>query len=124
MFYYNLYIVFGVFGVVGWAVVDELFGWGFLVCVVSCFIYKLGIVIVFVDLLQVEDVYWAICRFFYVYLCVGLFYVVLVWRWDWLLLMCNVINVCVVNDVWFIFLDNVYMYGLVLFQQFFDEFYF
>ncbi|MCE7924316.1 MAG: NAD-dependent epimerase/dehydratase family protein [Haliscomenobacteraceae bacterium CHB4] len=48
-----------------------------------------------------------------VYLLVGLEYNLDVWRRDWPVIMENCIEACLANKAKFVFLDNVYSYGLV-----------
>lgn len=48
-----------------------------------------------------------------VYLLVGLEYNINIWRRDWPVIMENCIEACQANDAKFVFLDNVYSYGLV-----------
>ena len=48
-----------------------------------------------------------------VYFCIGLEYTLKVWQRDWLPLVENVVAACIVNKAKLVFLDNVYMYGLV-----------
>jgi nucleoside-diphosphate-sugar epimerase len=48
-----------------------------------------------------------------VYCCVGLEYSTKVWQKDWLPMIENVITACISNKAKLVFLDNVYMYGLV-----------
>ena len=48
-----------------------------------------------------------------VYLLVGLEYNINVWRRDWPVIMENCIEACRANNAKFVFLDNVYSYGLV-----------
>ena len=48
-----------------------------------------------------------------VYLLVGLEYNINVWRRDWPVIMENCIEACSANNAKFVFLDNVYSYGLV-----------
>jgi nucleoside-diphosphate-sugar epimerase len=48
-----------------------------------------------------------------VYFCVGLEYTRKVWKRDWLPMIENVISACLTQNAKLVFLDNVYMYGLV-----------
>jgi nucleoside-diphosphate-sugar epimerase len=48
-----------------------------------------------------------------IYLCVGLKYDINIWSRDWQTVMSNCINASLANNAKLVFIDNVYMYGLV-----------
>ncbi len=65
------------------------------------------------DVLNLESVTKAVAGSKVVYCCVGLEYKIEVWRRDWLPLVENVIAASLATNAKLIFIDNVYMYGLV-----------
>jgi nucleoside-diphosphate-sugar epimerase len=65
------------------------------------------------DVMNLESLKHAIVGSDVVYCCVGLEYTVKVWQRDWLPLIENVIQVCLATKAKLVFIDNVYMYGLV-----------
>jgi nucleoside-diphosphate-sugar epimerase len=65
------------------------------------------------DILQPEAVREAIAGSAVVYFCVGLEYNTKVWQAHWLPMIERVIQACIAEGAKLVFLDNVYMYGLV-----------
>jgi nucleoside-diphosphate-sugar epimerase len=65
------------------------------------------------DVMNLESLKHAVNGSEVVYCCVGLEYTVKVWERDWLPLIENVIEACLSAKVKLVFIDNVYMYGLV-----------
>jgi nucleoside-diphosphate-sugar epimerase len=65
------------------------------------------------DVMNLESLKHAIKGSEVVYCCVGLEYTVKVWERDWLPLIENVIEACLSAKAKLVFIDNVYMYGLV-----------
>lgn len=65
------------------------------------------------DLLDAQQTANAIEGSEVVYLLAGLKYDTKVWKKEWPVLMNNVINGCLLHGAKLVFLDNVYMYGLV-----------
>jgi nucleoside-diphosphate-sugar epimerase len=65
------------------------------------------------DVMNLESLRQAIEGSEVVYCCVGLEYTVKVWERDWLPLIENVIQACLATKAKLVFIDNVYMYGLV-----------
>jgi nucleoside-diphosphate-sugar epimerase len=65
------------------------------------------------DVMNLESLTAAIDGSSIVYCCVGLEYDIKIWKRDWLPLIENVIQACLATKAKLIFVDNVYMYGLV-----------
>jgi nucleoside-diphosphate-sugar epimerase len=65
------------------------------------------------DVMNLESLKHAVDGSEVVYCCVGLEYTVKVWEQDWLSLIENVIEACLSAKAKLVFIDNVYMYGLV-----------
>jgi nucleoside-diphosphate-sugar epimerase len=65
------------------------------------------------DVMNFESLKHAVDGSEVVYCCVGLEYTVKVWQRDWLPLIENVIQACLAAKAKLVFIDNVYMYGLV-----------
>jgi nucleoside-diphosphate-sugar epimerase len=65
------------------------------------------------DVLDAERLKSVVAGSEVVYCCVGLVYDINVWRRDWHVIIENVITACLANDAKLVFVDNVYMYGLV-----------
>ena len=65
------------------------------------------------DVMNLESITKALAGSEVVYCCVGIEYKIEVWRKDWLPLIENVIQACLATNAKLIFVDNVYMYGLV-----------
>ena len=65
------------------------------------------------DVMDLKAITTALSGSDVVYCCIGIEYKLSVWRKDWLPLIENVITACLSANAKLIFLDNVYMYGLV-----------
>jgi nucleoside-diphosphate-sugar epimerase len=65
------------------------------------------------DVMNLESLKHAVEGSEVVYCCVGLEYTVKVWERNWLPLIENVIQACLTANAKLVFIDNVYMYGLV-----------
>jgi nucleoside-diphosphate-sugar epimerase len=65
------------------------------------------------DVMDLESLKNAIKGSDVVYFCVGLEYNIKVWQRDWLPMIEKTIQACLANSAKLVFIDNVYMYGLV-----------
>ena len=65
------------------------------------------------DVLNKEQIMQAVAGSEVVYACFGLEYDIKVWRRDWPVAIENVIEACLAANAKLVFIDNVYMYGLV-----------
>jgi nucleoside-diphosphate-sugar epimerase len=65
------------------------------------------------DVMNLDELKKAVAGSEVVYCCVGIEYNITIWRRDWLPLIENVIQACLAAKAKLIFIDNVYMYGLV-----------
>jgi nucleoside-diphosphate-sugar epimerase len=65
------------------------------------------------DVMQRDPLTQALDGATTVYCCVGLEYNIKVWQRDWPVLIENIIAACLANNAQLVFIDNVYMYGLV-----------
>jgi nucleoside-diphosphate-sugar epimerase len=65
------------------------------------------------DVLNLESLKHAVDGSEVVYCCVGLEYKLQIWQRDWLPLIENIIQACLAAKAKLVFIDNVYMYGLV-----------
>jgi nucleoside-diphosphate-sugar epimerase len=65
------------------------------------------------DVMNFDSLKRAVVGSEVVYSCVGLEYKLEVWQRDWLPLVENIIQACLMANAKLVFIDNVYMYGLV-----------
>jgi nucleoside-diphosphate-sugar epimerase len=65
------------------------------------------------DVMNFDSLKRAVMGSEVVYSCVGLEYKLDVWQRDWLPLIENIIQACLAANAKLVFIDNVYMYGLV-----------
>jgi nucleoside-diphosphate-sugar epimerase len=65
------------------------------------------------DVMNLESLKQAVDGSDVVYCCVGLEYKLSIWQRDWLPLIENIIQACLAAKAKLVFIDNVYMYGLV-----------
>jgi nucleoside-diphosphate-sugar epimerase len=105
--------VLGINGITGKLLAEELIRRGYKVRGVSRRPFSGNWEHVSADILSPDSLNKAIKGSEVVYFCVGLEYNIKVWQRDWLPLIDSVIAVCLANKAKLVFLDNVYMYGLV-----------
>jgi len=109
-----LHTILGAGGSIGNSLTDELLTHGEKVRLVSRSGYTQGdSESVRGDLLSVEETRNSVAGSDIVYLCAGLPYSVKIWAEQWPVIMRNTIEACKAANAKLIFLDNVYMYGLV-----------
>lgn len=106
--------VLGINGITGKLLAEELIGRGYKVRGVSRRPFLGNWEHISADVLNPESLNNAVKGSEVVYFCVGLTYNTKVWQRDWLPLIENVITACIANKAKLVFLDNVYMYGLVV----------
>ncbi len=105
--------VLGINGVTGKLIAAELIQRGHAVRGVSRRPYPGAWEHVSANMLNPTEVNAAIAGSQVVYFCVGLEYSTKIWKRDWLPMIENVIEACIKANAKLVFLDNVYMYGLV-----------
>ena len=105
--------VLGINGISGKLLADELVKKGLKVRGVSRRPYTGAWEHVSVDVMDKNSLTKAVAGSEVVYFCVGLEYTIKVWERDWLPLIENTISACLAANAKLVFLDNVYMYGLV-----------
>lgn len=105
--------ILGINGVTGIEIANVLLGKGIKVRGVSRRPFEGAWTHVQADVLNLDSLKKAVEGSEVVYCCIGLEYTVKVWERDWLILMENVIQACLSVKAKLVFIDNVYMYGLV-----------